>query len=103
MCATAQWAAATYRGHHFFVEGEGDVGTVVLVVGIWVAFGPHRLLVGGPAFPHGSTRVGEAVVVVHRDTSVASRALAGAFAMQDTRPRATPNLGDDEYWWESTG
>lgn len=34
MCATAQPAPATYWGHHFFVEGEGDVGTVVLVVGI---------------------------------------------------------------------
>lgn len=33
-CATAQQATVTYRGHHFFVEGEGDVGTVVLVVGI---------------------------------------------------------------------
>lgn len=34
MCATAQRAAVTYRHHHFFVKGEGDVGTVVLVVGI---------------------------------------------------------------------
>lgn len=98
MCATAQRAAVTHRGHHFFVKGEGDVGTVVLVVGIGVAFGPHRLLVGGPALAHGSTRVGEAVVVLHRDTGVASRALAGAFAVQDTRPRATPDLGEDEYW-----
>lgn len=31
--------------HHFFIEGEGDVGTVVLVVRIRIAFGLHRLLV----------------------------------------------------------
>lgn len=34
MCTPAQQAAITYWGHHFFVKGEGDVGTVVLVVGI---------------------------------------------------------------------
>lgn len=34
VCATAQRAAVTHRGHHFFVKGEGDVGTAVLVVGV---------------------------------------------------------------------
>lgn len=94
---TANMFCGKAWGHHLFVKGEGDVGTVVLVVGIRVAFGPHRLLVGGPAFPHGSTRVGEAVVILHRDTGVASRALAGAFAVQDTRPRATPNLRTGDF------
>lgn len=37
--------SATYWCHHFFIKGEGDVGTVVLVVRIRIAFGLHWLLV----------------------------------------------------------
>lgn len=91
--ATAQRAAVTHRGHHFFVKGEGDVGTAVLVVGVRVALGPHRLLVGGPALAHGGAGPGEAAIVPQRDTGVAGGALARALAVQHTGPGATPNLG----------
>lgn len=37
------------------------------------------------------------MVVPHRDTGVASGALAGALGMQDTRPRATPDLRTGDF------
>lgn len=89
--------SATYWCHHFFIKGKGDVGTVVQVVRIRIAFGLHRLLIGRPTFTHCSTRVSEAVVIFNGHTSMSSWAFVMTFSVYDTRPRATPNLEENKY------
>lgn len=41
----SELCSATYWCHHFFIKGKGDVGAVVLVVRLRIAFGLHRLLI----------------------------------------------------------
>lgn len=95
--------SATYWCHHFFIKGEGDVGTVVLVVRIRIAFGLHGLLIRRPTFPHCSTGVSETAVVFNRNTGMSSRAFVMTFGMYDTRSRTAPNLGENKYRWVTTG
>lgn len=68
--------------HHFrnclLVEGEGDVGTaVVLVTGAGVAFAGRRGEVG--ALANARTRLHEAVAVPDGDAGLARRTLASTF------------------------
>lgn len=92
--------SATYWCHHFLIKGEGDVGTIILVIRIRIAFGLHRLLIRRPAFTHCSTRMSETMVFFNRNTSMSSWAFIMTFGMYYTRSRTTPNLEENKYHYK---
>ena len=80
-----------YRRHHLLVEGERDVGTVVLVVGVGGTLGLHGLEAGGPALTHTSAGAHEALGVQDGDAALPAGALAVPF-VQRARAGTTPHL-----------
>lgn len=82
---------SSYRGHHLLVEGERDVGTVVLVIGVRHAFGLHRLQAGGVTLAHICAGADETLVVQDGDAALPAGALAVPFVDQ-AGARATPDL-----------
>lgn len=78
-------------GHHLFVEGERDVCTVILVIGVSSAFGLHGLETRGATLAHTSAGANETLVVQDGDAALSAGALAVPFVEQ-ARPRATPDL-----------
>lgn len=80
-----------YRRHHLFVEGEGDVCTVLLVVGVRSALGLHGLETGRPTLAHTRAGADETLVIQDRDAALPTGALTVPFVEQ-ARSRATPHL-----------
>lgn len=81
----------TYRRHHLFVESESDVCTVILVIGVGCALGPHWLETGGSAFAHTSAGVHKALVIEDWNAALTTGAFAVPF-VEPARSRATPDL-----------
>lgn len=80
------------RRHHLFVESESDVCTVILVIGVGCALGPHWLETGGSAFAHTSAGVHKALVIEDWNAALTTGAFAVPF-VEPARSRATPDLG----------
>lgn len=81
----------TYRRHHLLVKGEGDVCTVVLVVGVGGALGLHWLQTGGVTLAHTSAGAHEALVIQDGNAALPTGALTVP-SMDQTRSRAAPDL-----------
>lgn len=67
------------RGHHLFVEGEGDVCAVLLVIGVRRAFGLHGLEAGGVTLAHACAGADETLVVQDGEAALPAGALAVPF------------------------
>ena len=80
-----------YRRHHLFVEGECDVCTVILVVGVRSALGLHGLETGRPTLTHTRAGADKTLVIQDRDAALPTGALTVPFVEQ-ARSRATPDL-----------
>lgn len=79
------------RRHHLFVEGECDVCTVILVVGVRSALGLHGLETGRPTLTHTRAGADKTLVIQDRDAALPTGALTVPFVEQ-ARSRATPDL-----------
>lgn len=79
------------RGHHLFVEGEGDVRTVILVIGVRSTFGLHWLETRRATLAHTRAGADETLVIQDGDAALSVGAFAVPFVEQ-ARSRATPDL-----------
>lgn len=73
------------------MEGECDVCTVILVIGVRSAFGLHRLKAGRVTLAHTCAGADKALVVQDGDAALPTGALTMSFVEQ-ARSRATPDL-----------
>lgn len=80
------------RGHHLFVEGECDVCTVILVIGVRSTFGLHWLETGRATLAHTSAGVDKTLVIQDWDAALPTGAIIVPFVDQ-ARSRAAPDLG----------
>lgn len=83
------------RGHHLFVEGECDVCTVILVIGVRSTFGLHRLETGRATLAHISAGADKTLVIQDGDAALPTGAITVPFVDQ-ARSRATPDLEREE-------
>lgn len=79
------------RGHHLFVEGERDVCTVILVIGVRSTFGLHRLETRRATLAHTSAGADETLVIQDGDAALSTGAFTVPFVEQ-ARSRTTPDL-----------
>lgn len=87
----------THPWQDLLVEGEGDVGAViVLVTGTGMAFWGRRGRVGAPALSEALTGLHKTVALPDGDAALARGTPATAFGTKVARHRTTPHLGRTE-------